>query len=57
MQLQHLLLLLAISLPLLDTTRAADPLPSWNESPTKRAVVSFVARVTREDSADFVPRS
>ena len=33
---------------------AAD-LPSWNDTPTKRAIISFVARVTDEGSTDFVP--
>jgi phosphoglycolate phosphatase-like HAD superfamily hydrolase len=35
--------------------RAADPLPSWNEGKTKQAVVAFVAKVTTQGSADFVP--
>jgi phosphoglycolate phosphatase-like HAD superfamily hydrolase len=34
---------------------AADPLPSWNDGPTKQAIVSFVTRVTAQDSKDFVP--
>ena len=34
---------------------AADPLPSWNDTAPKRAIVSFVEKVTREGSADFVP--
>jgi len=32
-----------------------DPLPSWNDGPTKTALTSFVARVTKEGSPDFVP--
>jgi hypothetical protein len=32
-----------------------DPLPSWNDSPSKRAIVAFVERVTRPGSPDFVP--
>jgi phosphoglycolate phosphatase-like HAD superfamily hydrolase len=35
--------------------RAAEPLPSWNEGPAKQAIIEFVARVTKEDSPDFVP--
>jgi len=35
--------------------RAADPLPSWNDTPSKQAIVSFVAKVTRAGSTDFVP--
>jgi phosphoserine phosphatase len=34
---------------------AADPLPSWNDTAPKKAIVAFVARVTKEGSADFVP--
>ena len=26
-----------------------DPLPSWNDGPTKQAIVAFVTDVTRED--------
>jgi phosphoglycolate phosphatase-like HAD superfamily hydrolase len=33
----------------------ADPLPSWNDGATKQAIVSFVDKVTREGSSDFVP--
>jgi PAS domain-containing protein len=33
----------------------ADPLPSWNDGPTKRAILEFVAAVTTPDSKDFVP--
>src|SRR5262245_34233706 len=32
-----------------------DPLPSWNEGATKRAITDFVASVTAEGSPDFVP--
>lgn len=34
---------------------AADPLPSWNDTARKKAVVAFVERVTKEGSPDFVP--
>ena len=36
-------------------SRAADPLPSWNEGPAKKAIVEFVMKVTRPGSPDFVP--
>src|SRR5262245_41775236 len=36
-------------------SRAADPLPSWNEGASKKAIVDFVARVTTKGSKDFVP--
>ncbi|RJG05714.1 haloacid dehalogenase-like hydrolase [Noviherbaspirillum cavernae] len=32
-----------------------DPLPSWNDGPTKQTILGFVRRVTTEGSADFVP--
>ena len=33
----------------------AQPLESWNEGAAKQAIVSFVARVTRDGGPDFVP--
>ena len=33
----------------------AEPLPSWNDTATKAAIVEFVERVTRAGSADFIP--
>ena len=35
--------------------RAADPLPSWNDGKTKESITTFVEKVTKEDSPDFVP--
>ena len=34
---------------------AVDPLPSWNDDKTKKAIVTFVQRVTDENSPGFVP--
>lgn len=34
--------------------RADEPLPSWNEGPTKKSITDFVAKVTKEGSPDFV---
>lgn len=36
---------------------AADPLPSWNDTATRRAIEQFVKDVTTEGSATFVPPS
>jgi phosphoglycolate phosphatase-like HAD superfamily hydrolase len=47
----HWLCLLAL-LPAL--AHAADPLPAWNEGPSKAAIVSFVEAVTEEGGKDFV---
>jgi phosphoserine phosphatase len=33
---------------------AADPLPSWNEGPAKKAIVEFVAAVTDKSSKEYV---
>jgi phosphoserine phosphatase len=41
--------------PIADAFAQTDPLPSWNDGTTKQAIISFVARVTKEGSADFVP--
>ena len=33
---------------------AAEPIPSWNDGPTKKSITDFVARVAKEGSPDFV---
>jgi phosphoglycolate phosphatase-like HAD superfamily hydrolase len=38
----------------LAAAQSADPLPSWNESAAKKAIVAFVERVTKDGSPDFV---
>lgn len=40
---------------LVATTRASDPLPSWNDGKSKQAIMSFVEKVTKEGGPDFVP--
>jgi haloacid dehalogenase-like hydrolase len=47
--------LLAITLAGLTNIQAQDPLPSWNDTAPKKAIVEFVAKVTKEGSPDFVP--
>ena len=37
------------------TLQAQDPLPSWNDTTSKKAIVAFVDKVTTEGSPDFVP--
>jgi haloacid dehalogenase-like hydrolase len=39
------------------TSRAADPLPSWNEGPAKQSIIDFVEKVTTLGAPDFVPPS
>jgi phosphoserine phosphatase len=53
-------LALGLGLALLAVSRVAaqqDLLPSWNDGPTKQAIIAFVAKVTTPGSADFVPVS
>ncbi len=33
----------------------SDPLPSWNDTAPKKAIMDFVARTTTEGGADFIP--
>jgi hypothetical protein len=33
----------------------ADPLPSWNDTAPKKAILAFVAKVTADGTPDFVP--
>ena len=41
--------------PAASPATATDPLPSWNEGATKKAIVDFVARVTQTGGPGFVP--
>lgn len=36
-------------------TAQSDPLPSWNDSASKRAIVDFVGSVTKEGSPGYIP--
>jgi phosphoglycolate phosphatase-like HAD superfamily hydrolase len=49
-------LILVLALPALLYAGDA-PLPSWNEGAAKQAIVDFVAAITEEDGADYVPAS
>jgi hypothetical protein len=48
-------LALLIGLAAFQRALAADPLPSWNEGPTKQAIAAFVEKVTKQGGPDFVP--
>jgi phosphoglycolate phosphatase-like HAD superfamily hydrolase len=52
---KHTLTTLVASALLSITASAADPLPSWNDTAPKQAITSFVEKVTKEGSTDFVP--
>jgi hypothetical protein len=49
------LLVLSACLVASASARAADPLPSWNDTASKQAIVGFVEAVTNEDGKDHVP--
>lgn len=40
---------------LIPSVRAGDPLPSWQDTAPKKAIVAFVEEVTKPGSRDFVP--
>jgi len=46
---------LALPMTFATAAQAADPLPSWNDTAPKKAIVAFVERVTKPGSPDFVP--
>ncbi len=50
-----LLGLVAIGASLAGAQAQSDPLPSWNDGATKKSITDFVARVTTQGGADFVP--
>lgn len=39
------------------SAKAADPLPSWNDGPTRQAIIAFVEKVTAPAFSYFVPMS
>ena len=46
---------LLVVLLLVSAAFAADPLPSWNDTAPKKAIIAFVEQVTRDGSPVFVP--
>ena len=55
---KHLSFKILLSLLLFtNVSVAADSLPSWNDTARKKAIVTFVERVTKEGSPDFVPEA
>jgi phosphoserine phosphatase len=48
-------LLAILALPLSVSAIAGDPLPSWNDTPSKQAIVAFVNRVTQQGTPGYVP--
>jgi phosphoserine phosphatase len=54
-KLKTLGLLIAVAVLSTVVTRAQDPLPSWNEGPTKQIIIEFVKATTDQSSPKFVP--
>ncbi|MGH8606562.1 MAG: HAD family hydrolase [Gammaproteobacteria bacterium] len=50
-----LLALVALEIHAQGTVASADPLPSWNDTGPKKAIMAFVDRVTKKGSPNFVP--
>ena len=50
-----LTLLTAVMISLIGTQAQSDPLPSWNDTASKKAIVAFVKQVTTKSSPGFVP--
>ncbi len=46
---------LALKLPAAGSQPASQDLPSWSDGPAKKAITAFVARVSQEGGADYVP--
>jgi hypothetical protein len=44
-----------VTAPQFDALAQTDPLPSWNDGAVKKSITDFVARVTAQGGADFVP--
>ncbi len=52
---RRFVLLILLGLLAVPAFATEDPLPSWNPTPVKQAIVDFVAAVTTPDSPDFLP--
>lgn len=48
-------LLIGMAVFISSHSRAADPLPSWNDTAPKKNIIAFVEKVTTVGSPDFVP--
>ncbi|MDG3584049.1 HAD family hydrolase [Galbibacter pacificus] len=44
------------TIPVSKPIAAADPLPSWNNGKTKKAIMDYVEEVTNENSERFIPK-
>lgn len=55
MKTHHIIAAALVSTLALTFIHAADPLPSWKDGKAKQSITTFVEKVTKEGSADFVP--
>ena len=46
--------ILAVAIVSAGVARAQDPLPSWNDGPSKQAIVEFVKATTTQGSPQFI---
>ena len=46
-----------LSVPATAQTATSDPLPSWKDTATKKAITAFVERVTKQGSPNYVPEA
>ena len=51
---RHMIALVAILIAAPAFAQEPDPLPSWNDGPTKQAILDFVTKVTEPESGDYV---
>ena len=51
----HTIKVLLLAIASINVVNAQAPLPSWNDTAPKKAIIAFVEKVTKEGSADFVP--
>jgi hypothetical protein len=47
--------LLTVALTPIGALAQSDPLPSWNDTAPKAAIIEFVEKVSKDGSPDFVP--
>lgn len=50
-----LMLVVALSAKAQQRQTTSNPLASWNEGASKKAIIDFVTKTTKEGSADFIP--
>jgi formylglycine-generating enzyme required for sulfatase activity len=50
-----LCLIVSVLLSVSARQQSNDPLPSWNNTPHKQAILDFVAKVTKEGTPDYIP--